>query len=108
MKHGRLPRPMGMCILLICIPGNQTKKILLRALLDLDVFVILFDNSEHCFLLSAFFVFFYCSYVFTTHQFRYLCAPTSRRASTVVCLMGKVRFLGEQLLHVPHLGFRDG
>ena len=96
---------MSMCMLLIYIPGNQIKKRLLRAPLDLDVFVILFDHSGHCFLLSAFFVFFYWSYVFTKHQFRYLCAPISRRESTVVCLMGKVRFLGEQLLHVPHFVF---
>ena len=48
------------------------------------------------------------TYVFITHQLCYLCAPTSRRASTVVCLMDKVRFLGEQLLDVPHLDFRDG
>ena len=41
------------------------------------------------------------TYVFITHHFCYLCAPTSRRASTVVCLMSKVRLLGEQLLHVP-------
>ena len=70
--------------------------------------LISLDLSGYCFLLSAFFVFFYCSYVFTTHQFGYLCVLTSQRASNIVCLMGKVHSLGEQLLHVPHLGFRDG
>ena len=87
--------------------GKSNKKRLLNVPFDLDLFVILLDHSGHSFLLSAFFVFFYCSYVFTMHQFRYLCAPTSRRVSTVVCLMGKVRFFGEQLLHVSHLDFRD-
>ena len=46
----------------------KQRKELLRAPLDLDVFVILFDHSGHCFLLSAFFVFFYCSYFIYLNQ----------------------------------------
>ena len=43
---------------------KSNKEKLLRAALDLDVFIILLEHSGHCFLLSAFFVFFYCSYFF--------------------------------------------